>query len=160
MSVHFSSKSDEWATPQDFFDKLNAEFGFVLDAAATTESAKCEWFFTKETSALTQSWQMGGAVFCNPPYSRGLQAAFVRKARAESLLGTTVVLLIPARPDTVVWQDVILPHAEVRFVRGRIKFGGHKNAAPFPSAVVVFRPPGTPSHNPDSLRSPLNGERG
>ena len=139
MSVHFSSKSDEWTTPQPFFDKLNAEFGFTLDAAATPETAKCAAYFTAENSALDKSWKTGGAVFCNPPYSRGLQAKFVRKARAESLLGTTVVLLIPARPDTVVWQDVILPHAEVRFVRGRIKFGGHKNAAPFPSAVVIFK---------------------
>jgi phage N-6-adenine-methyltransferase len=140
MSVHFSSKSDEWATPQDFYDKLNAEFCFTLDAAARPETAKCPQFFTAENSALDKPWQTGGAVFCNPPYSRGLQAKFIRKGFEESNTGKTVVFLIPARPDTAIWHDVIFPHAEVRFVRGRIKFSGHKNAAPFPCAVVIFRP--------------------
>jgi phage N-6-adenine-methyltransferase len=139
MSVHFSSKSDEWSTPQDFFDKLHAEFGFTLDAAANKENAKCPRFFTAEDDALKHSWASGGAVFVNPPYSRGLQAPFVRKAQAEAALGTTVVVLIPARTDTTIWHDVIFPTAEVRFVRGRLKFGGHKNAAPFPCAVVIFR---------------------
>ena len=137
-TVHYSSKSDEWTTPQPFFDKLNDEFSFVLDAAASAGNTKCETFFTQERNALDQSWKLGGAVWCNPPYSRGLQAKFIRKGYEESLRGTTVVFLIPARPDTAIWHDVILPKAEVRFVRGRIKFSGHKNAAPFPCAVVIF----------------------
>lgn len=138
-AIHFSSKSDEWETPQSFFDKLNAEFGFTLDAAACPRNAKCREFFSQGNDALGQSWKTGGAVWCNPPYSRGSQKRFVQKARQESLGGQTVVLLIPARPDTAVWHDVIFPFAEVRFVRGRIKFSGHKNAAPFPCAVVIFR---------------------
>ncbi len=154
-SLHFSSKSDEWKTPPDFFYRLNMEFGFCLDAAATKENAKCQDYFTAEDDALTKSWKRGGAVFCNPPYSRGIQAQFIRKAYAESQNGTVVVLLIPARPDTKVWQDVILPHAEVRFVRGRIKFSGHKDSAPFPSAIVIFRPL---PYTPHTIFSPTNPE--
>lgn len=138
--IHFSSKSDEWATPQDFWDKLNDEFRFVLDAAASAENTKCESFFTADRDALNQSWQIGGAVWCNPPYSRGLQAKFIRKAHEESKKGVTTVMLIPARTDTKVWHDTIFPYAEVRFVKGRLKFGGCKDSAPFPNAVVIFRP--------------------
>lgn len=66
-----SSKNMCWCTPQDFFDKLNAEFGFVLDPAATDKTAKCSLYYTPETDGLSQSWDRGGAVFCNPPYGRG-----------------------------------------------------------------------------------------
>lgn len=133
----FSSATDLWATPQSFFDKLNAEFGFTLDVCATDENAKCARYFTKETDGLAQVWE--GVVWMNPPYGRGI-GDWIRKAsHSAKIEGATVVCLIPARTDTAWWHDYCQA-AEVRFVRGRLKFGGHDNAAPFPSAVVIFRP--------------------
>lgn len=136
LAVHFSTEVHTWETPREFFAKLNDEFGFTLDAAASAENALCARFIDKATDALTQPWE--GVVWCNPPYGSDLPK-FVRKGYAESLRGATVVFLIPARTDTKVWHEVILPHAEVRFVPGRLKFSGHKNSAPFPSAIVIFR---------------------
>lgn len=136
-SVHFSSEKHDWTTPRDFFNKLDAEFNFSLDAAATNENALCSDYFTEEDDGLAQDWT--GTVWVNPPYGRQI-GAWIRKAHAESLKGATVVMLIPARVDTAAWHDVIFPHAEVRFVRGRLKFGAATESAPFPSAVVVFRP--------------------
>ncbi len=137
-SVLFSSENEVWATPQDFFDKLNDEFGFNLDPCAIPENAKCERFFTPEMDGLKQNW--GGAkVFCNPPYGRKI-GAWVQKCYEESQKpDTTVVLLIPARTDTAYFHDYIYHKAkEIRFVRGRLKFGGAKCGAPFPSMVVIF----------------------
>ncbi len=136
----FSSASGEWSTPQDFFDALDDEFEFSLDAAATRENAKCEIFFTKEEDALSQYWKFGeGTVWLNPPYGRGIGAWF-KKAYESSLEGVTVVMLVPARTDTSYWHRYVIDtKAEVRFVKGRLKFGGHANSAPFPSAVVVYR---------------------
>ena len=131
----FSSKTDMWETPQDFFDKLNDEFHFTLDACATSENAKCARFYTKEQDGLAQPWD--GVVWCNPPYCRQT-GKWVEKAYNESKCGATVVMLIPCRPDVSYFHDFILGKAEVRFVRGRLKFGGSKNSAPFPSMVVVF----------------------
>jgi site-specific DNA-methyltransferase (adenine-specific) len=147
-SVHFSSASDDWRTPPELFAELHAEFGFTLDAASNGANALCRQFFTAANECLADdcNWSRvagRGAVWLNPPYSRGLQAAFIRKAYAESLKGATVVCLIPARPDTAVWHDVILPYAEVRFIRGRVRFVGATAGAPFPSALVIFRPPGS-----------------
>lgn len=131
----FSSKTDMWETPQDFFDKLNDEFHFTLDACATPENAKCARFYTKEQDSLSQKWD--GVVWCNPPYCRQT-GKWVEKAYNESKHGVTVVMLIPCRPDVSYFHDFILGKAEVRFVRGRLKFGRSKNSAPFPSMVVVF----------------------
>ena len=78
-----SSKNMCWCTPQDFFDKLNAEFGFVLDPAATDKTAKCSLYYTPETDGLSQSWDRGGAVFCNPPYGREI-GKWVQKAFEEA----------------------------------------------------------------------------
>ena len=131
-----SSKNMDWCTPQDFFDKLDAEFHFVLDAAATEQTAKCAKFFTPETDGLSQSWDCGGAVFCNPPY--GLEIAkWVRKAYKESKkINHPIVLLVPARTDTAYFHDYIYGKAEIRFVRGRLKFtdenGKDYASAPFP----------------------------
>ncbi len=131
-----------WCTPQDFFDKLNDEFHFVLDAAATEKSAKCEKYFTPEDDGLSQSWNVGGAVFCNPPYGREI-GKWVRKAYLESGGGTTVVLLIPVRTDTSYFHKYIYGKAEIRFVRGRLHFtnedGEEKGRAPFPSMLVIYR---------------------
>lgn len=136
--VMFSSKTDLWETPQEFFDKLNDEFHFTLDAAATKDNAKCSNYFTPEQDGLSQKWT--GTVFCNPPYCRQT-GKWVKKAYEESQLGNcTVVMLLPCRPDVSWFHDYILGKAEIRFVRGRLKFGGSKNSAPFPSMVVIFRP--------------------
>lgn len=134
--VHFSSASDDWATPQAFFDKLDEEFNFGLDACATAANTKCHVWF--EEDSLSQDWSGFHAIWMNPPYGRGI-GAWVTKAREASEHGTTVVCLLPARTDTRWWHDEIIAHsAEVRFVRGRLKFGNAKNSAPFPSAVVIF----------------------
>jgi phage N-6-adenine-methyltransferase len=136
-NVHFSSATDLWATPQDTFDQLNAEFGFEVDVCATADNAKCDIFFTKEIDGLAQDW---GSATCwmNPPYGRAIKQ-WMRKAYEASLGGATVVCLVPARTDTAWWHDYAV-RGEIRFIRGRLKFGDSANSAPFPSAVVVFRP--------------------
>ena len=135
----FSSKTDLWETPKDLFDKLNKEFHFALDVCATPENAKCEEFYTKEQDGLKQPWK--GTVWCNPPYGRQI-GEWVRRAFLASVSGSTVVMLLPARTDTKWFHDYIYErnNVEIRFIRGRLKFGGNKNSAPFPSMVVVFRP--------------------
>ena len=135
MSIHFSSASNEWATPQDFFNKLNEEFNFTLDPCATHENHKCAKYYTQEDDGLAQSWD-NEIIFCNPPYGRQIKN-WVKKA--SEAMGGVVVLLIPARTDTTYFHDYIYNKSEIRFIRGRLKFGGHKNAAPFPSMVVVYR---------------------
>lgn len=134
-AVWASSATDLWATPQDFFDKLNAEFGFTLDVCASPENAKCERYFTKADDGLTQLWT--GICWMNPPYGREI-GKWMRKARESNATGATVVCLVPARTDTAWWHEYAM-HGEIRFIRGRLKFGGHKNSAPFPCAVVIFR---------------------
>lgn len=133
----FTSNTDEWTTPQAFFDKLNAEFDFTLDPCATKQNAKCERYYTKEEDGLKKSRE-GECVFCNPPYGREI-AKWVKKAHEEAKQGAMVVMLIPARTDTSYWHEYIFGHAEVRFIKGRLKFNDSKNSAPFPSAVVIFR---------------------
>lgn len=137
-----SSKKMDWCTPQDFFDALNEEFNFKLDAAATEKTKKCELCFTPETDGLSQSWDCGGAVFCNPPYGRDI-GKWVKKAYEESLRGGyPIVLLIPSRTDTSYFHDYIYGKANLRFVRGRLRFtddnGVPADPAPFPSMVVVY----------------------
>ena len=137
MSVHFSSVTPEWATPQYFFDELDAEFQFTLDPCCTTENHKCPRYFTAEVDGLLQPWSPE-RVFMNPPYGRTI-GNWMRKAHFESQNGALVVCLVPARTDTAWWHNYAM-RGEVRFLRGRLKFGGHKNSAPFPSAIVIFRP--------------------
>jgi phage N-6-adenine-methyltransferase len=136
MAVHFSSETDEWPTPQDFFDKLNEEFHFTLDVCATPENAKCPRYFTKSENGLLQKWE--GICWMNPPYGREI-GQWVKKAYESAIGGATVVCLLPARTDTSWWHDYCMK-GEVRFIRGRLKFGGASENAPFPSAVVIFRP--------------------
>lgn len=135
-SVMFSSKSGCWETPQYFFDRLDEEFHFDLDAAALPENAKCMRYYTPDTNGLEQPWR--GTVWCNPPYGRDVKD-WVRKGYEESRKGATVVMLLPARTDAHWFHDYIYGKADVRFVRGRLKFGGGANSAPFPSMVVIFR---------------------
>jgi phage N-6-adenine-methyltransferase len=129
-----------WETPPWLFRHLDAEFSFTLDAAASIDNAKCERFFTVEDDALVQDWS-GEVVFLNPPYGRVI-GQWIAKAYDEAQAGATVVCLLPARTDTGWWHDYCAK-GEVRFIRGRLKFGNQKGSAPFPSAVVVFRPPVT-----------------
>ncbi|MFD3271489.1 DNA N-6-adenine-methyltransferase [Paenibacillus dendritiformis] len=160
--VMFSHESIMWATPQDLFDKLNAAFSFETDVCAIKENAKCANYYTPEQNGLSQKWK--GVCWMNPPYGepeypckhnckkkvcekRGYHISeyvpgiidWVRKAYEESLNGATVVCLVPARTCTHWWHDYCMK-GEITFLRGRLKFGGAKHAAPFPSAIVVFRP--------------------
>ena len=135
MSVHFSTATDLWATPKDFFDKLNAEFNFDLDVCANDENAKCAKYFTAETDGLAQEWK--GSCWMNPPYGREI-GKWMRKAYESARGGVTVVCLVPARTDTRWWHDYAI-RGEVRFIKGRLKFGASKNSAPFPSAVIIFK---------------------
>lgn len=130
-----SSKTDDWETPQEFFNKLNGEFNFDLDVCATPENAKVEKYFTLEQDGLMQEWS--GICWMNPPYGRQI-GKWVQKAYEVGSRGGCVVCLLPARTDTKWFQDYCLKSNDIRFIRGRLKFGGSKNSAPFPSVVVVF----------------------
>lgn len=140
-----SSKNMCWCTPQDFFDKLNEEFRFVLDPAATEKTAKCPLYYTPETDGLSQSWNRGGVVFCNPPYGSEI-GKWVKKAYDEAQKGQTIVLLLPARTDTKYFHDYIYGKAEIRFLRGRLRFtdedGRASAPAPFPSMIVIYKKKG------------------
>ena len=133
--VMFSSSSDEWATSQDFFDKLNEEFRFTLDPCANAENHKCDKYFTKEQNGLVQDWSTE-RVYCNPPYGRGIGEWVAKCSKHNGL----AVMLIPARTDTKWFHEYVYqkPNVEVRFIKGRLKFGNSSNSAPFPSMVIVF----------------------
>lgn len=145
----FTSTTDDWATPRVLFGALDAEFGFTLDPCASSDNAKCDRYFTVADDGLAQSWS--GVVFMNPPYGREL-GQWVAKAWLESQRGATVVCLIPARSDTDYWHEYVMQASEVRLIRGRIHFDSDRQRAressgesaahnaPFPSAVVIFRP--------------------
>lgn len=132
----FSQKTDIWATPQHVFDALHEEFGFTLDPCANVLNAKCEKFYTESEDGLSKNWD-DDVVFMNPPYSDCKR--WMKKALESAKKGATVVCLVPARTDTKWWHDYAM-HGEIRLIKGRLKFGGGKNSAPFPSAIIVFRP--------------------
>lgn len=134
--VLYSSKTDMWETPKDLFYKLNKEFHFELDVCATEENAKCEKYYTPEIDGLKQPWR--GTVWCNPPYGKHI-CEWVRRAFFSSVEGATVVMLLPARTDTRWFHEYIYNRSEIRFLKGRLKFGNSKNCAPFPSMVVIFK---------------------
>lgn len=131
----FTSNTDLWATPQVFFDEMNREFGFELDVCATDENAKCSKYFTEREDGLSQEWT--GVCWMNPPYGREI-GKWIEKAYTSAMGGATVVCLLPARTDTRWWHNYCMK-GEIRFIKGRLKFGDGKNPAPFPSAVVIFR---------------------
>lgn len=137
MKVHYSSKTDDWATPWEFFDKLNDEFKFTLDPCASARNHKTDRYFSRTRNGLTQDWS-AERVFMNPPYGRVIHL-WIRKAFESAKAGALVVCLIPSRTDTSYWHDYCMK-GEIRFIRGRLRFGGSKNSAPFPSAVVIFDP--------------------
>ena len=133
-----AAKTVIWETPKDLFDTLDAEFEFELDVCALPVNAKCNRFFTPADDGLSQDW---GARVCwmNPPYGRAIRH-WMRKAYEASLGGATVVCLVPARTDTAWWHEHAV-RGEVRYLRGRLRFGGATTGAPFPSVLVIFRPP-------------------
>lgn len=143
-----STGKDDWGTPQNFFDYLRKEFNFTLDVCADESNYKMPRYFTKEDDGLSKEWK-DETVFCNPPYSRGGkgrtgQAEWIKKCYEQHVkYGITVVLLIPARTDTEVFHEYILGKAEVRFIRGRLKFETDRRQneenAPFPSMVAVYQ---------------------
>ena len=135
-SLMFSSKTDLWETPQWLFDKLNNTYKFGLDVCADPSNAKCDNYYTPEQDGLAQQWS--GVCWCNPPYGREI-GKWLKKAYESSLNGAALVCcLVPARTDTAWWHDYCM-QGEITFLRGRLKFGGHKNSAPFPSAIVIFK---------------------
>ena len=150
----FSSATGNWATPQDFFDKLNWRFGpFDLDPCASTHNTKCANFFTEAEDGLGKSWE-GFTAFVNPPYGRGIDK-WIAKGYNEAMdTGTKVVMLIPARTDTRYWHDYVMKASEIHFVKGRLKFGDSKNPAPLYSTAamnfgasrgLIDEPPAAPS---------------
>jgi len=133
----FSSATDLWSTPQEFFEKLNAKFKFQTDVCALPDNTKCSKYFTPEIDGLSQDWE--GICWMNPPYGRGI-GEWVRKAYESAREnGATIVCLLPARCDTRWWHDYCMK-GEITYIKGRLKFGDAKDSAPFPSAIVVFRP--------------------
>jgi site-specific DNA-methyltransferase (adenine-specific) len=138
-NVHFSSKTDDWATPQEFFDPLNDEFTLYWDVCASHINAKLPFYWTKEEDGLAADWR-GKRVWMNPPYGREIHKWIAKAATGGAEI---CVCLLPARTDTRWFHRHILgnPHADVRFIKGRLKFGDAKSAAPFPSMVVIFRRP-------------------
>ena len=126
------SKTYEWATPIDLFTELDKEFHFTLDPCATEENAKCSKYYTIKENGLIQDWS-NEMVFLNPPYGRNI-GLWVKK-----LSENKGVALLPARTDTRWFHTYIYNKAEIRFIKGRIKFGNSKNSAPFPSMIVIFK---------------------
>lgn len=134
----FSSKETEWETPKELFDKLNKEFNFTLDFCASKENYKCNKYYSKDDDALKQN-PINEIIFCNPPYGKQIKL-FVKKLY-ELSKNNTIVLLIPARTDTMYFHEYIYNKAELRFIKGRLKFGGKQNgsgSAPFPSMLVIY----------------------
>lgn len=135
-NVHFSSQSVHWATPTSLYSDLDKEFHFDFDPCKLNHSPAP---LLGSSDGLSEPW--GKVTFCNPPYGRQI-GPWIKKAYDESKKGKTVVLLIPSRTDTQWWHDYVMKAHEIRFIKGRLKFGGAKTSAPFPSCVVVFKPNG------------------
>lgn len=127
---------DDKPTPQHLFDRLNREFGFTIDVAASADNAKCARFYDRAQDALRLPWT--GVVWCNPPYGAGL-GKWVQKGHDEAKNGSVVVMLLPASTDTI-WFHRYCLRAEIRFIKGRLRFGNTDGTAPFGSMVVIFRP--------------------
>ena len=127
----FTSLTDEWKTPESIYDKLHREFTFTYDPCPMTTHYNDRW-----ADGLNSNW--GSCNFVNPPFSNWQE--WVKKGYEEHKKGKIVVFLIAARTDTKAFHDIILPFAsEIRFIKGRLKFGGSKYGAPFPSMVVIFK---------------------
>ena len=135
--IHYSSKSNIWETPQEFFDMLDKEFAFTIDVCATKETAKCKRYYTPIDNGLEQIWQ--GRCWMNPPYGREIIKWMEKAYKSAISKQATVVCLVPARTDTVWWQKYA-SKGDIWFIPKRLKFKGGQSSAPFPSAIIVFRP--------------------
>ena len=133
-SIFLSSQTVEWATDAAFFNQVNREFNFTIDVAADSGNAKCERFYDIGSDGLLQDWD-GETVWCNPPYGKRISDWIYKAATSAA----TTVLLVPARTDVKWFHEIVIPNAEVRFIKGRLKFGGSKDPAPFPTMLVIFR---------------------
>lgn len=138
-----SSNTDNWATPSYLFDMLNKEFAFTLDVCANKDNAKCPRFYDQETDGLIQDWTKD-VCWMNPPYGRTI-GQWVKKAAETAMGGGIVVALLPARTDTRWWTEWVMKASELRFISGRVKFGGSNIGAPFPSVIAVFGTPTRPT---------------
>jgi site-specific DNA-methyltransferase (adenine-specific) len=156
----YTSLSGEWRTPQELFDELDKEFHFILDPCGTSTNHKCPYYFAEADGSLNRPWHEYDVVFVNPPYGRGI-GKWTQKGLAESILGATVVMLLPARTDTAWWHNYVMRADEIRYIRGRLhfpdKYGLEQGPAPFPSCVVVFRPPHL-CRSMQGLKAALNPE--
>jgi phage N-6-adenine-methyltransferase len=127
--------SDHWETPEELYKTLDAEFHFDFDPCP----------LHADFDGLVREW--GHSNFVNPPYNRVDKPKFIRKAFEECQNGKTVVLLIPAATGSIQFHELIQPHAEIRFVKGRIAFKGYntkgiyctKNKGKHDSMIVIFR---------------------
>lgn len=140
-----SSNRMDWETPPEIFNPLNDEFHFTLDVCATNENHKCEYWITPEEDGLYINWASEYApsvCWMNPPYGREI-GKWVKRAYEQSQKGATVVCLVPSRTDTAWWHDWAMNATEIRYIRGRIRFVDAPYSAPFPSAILVFRPEAT-----------------
>ncbi len=134
--VHFSSKSNEWATPQYLFNFLDSKYNFDLDPASDGNNNKCKKFYTQKENGLLQDWDQ--ITFCNPPYGRELGKWIEKGYLEHQKHNKKIVMLIPARPDTKAWHNFIFGKAKVVFIKGRVKFGDGTSPAPFPSAIIIY----------------------
>ena len=135
----FTSNTDQWSTPIEFFNELNKEFNFELDPCADKNNAKCKNYFTKEQDGLKQDWGKYKSIFINPPYGREISKWIGKAYKTFQENKNTIVMLLPARTDTKYFHEFIYHKAEIRFIKGRLKFGNSKNSAPFPSMVVIYK---------------------
>jgi site-specific DNA-methyltransferase (adenine-specific) len=134
----YNGNGREWETPPDLFAELDTEFHFTLDPCATARNAKCSRYFTENENGLERVWT-GERVFMNPPYGREIYA-WTRKARDS---GALVVGLLPASTDLAWWHEDVVGHAEVRYIRGRVRFltdGPYRASGFFASVIVIWRP--------------------
>jgi len=136
----YSSRSEEYGTPQSLFNELDAQFHFTLDPCASMENAKCVKFYTKEDDGLAQSWA-NERVFMNSPYGRDIKKWMEKAARSWNEEGALVVALVHARTDTRWWHDRVEPYAtDISFIKGRLRFEGTKSSSPFPSVLIFYIP--------------------
>ncbi len=137
----FDSIRQDWDTPQSLFDKLNQEFNFKWDLAASDKNAKCSKFFTQKDDGLKQKWE--GVCWLNPPYGdkSSKMVDWIKKAYNDTQLNPnlTVVMLIPARTNTKWFHQFCMKAAELKFICGRPKFGDSKHGLPQPLILVVFK---------------------
>lgn len=136
----YSSEKMDWSTPVHLFERLNKEFRFTVDVCATAINTKCPTFFSPEENGLNKIWT--GTAWMNPPYGREIKH-WVKKAFESSRADCVCVCLLPVRSDTRWWHDYIMRSSEIRLLEKRLSFEGAKNKAPFPAAIVVFRPAST-----------------